>query len=314
MGSDSSLQNVYIPPHRRDGPYGVTRRETLVGRDGRSAVRTHFVDDAMASEREIYVSRRNNMELFMLHVDWLDQQEPDQIRGIAGSCPNCSESYYGLLDEGRLSLPLGGLRRYIDRRPSAVYFLRMEVVRSGIWSREQLRGALYTQHELGVCERAYRSIRPRVCGCDFGDPSNYSEADLEALRSAGIDLEFTAPEKAFLAGKVVPTGFRRRSPGAMERRNKRIKRDPIPVEKVPRKVAHKQQLPDANLRRHRPRTDRELRRKAWKQERQRLQFINGPYKEDRYWYFFRTRGKVYLSVHHRKGVGTHKSRYRHGDL
>jgi len=103
----------------------------------------------------------------------------------------------------------------------SVYECRMEIVRSGIYTREQLRGALFTQHELAVADRAFKDIRPRRCDCDFGPWEDLDDASKEALVACGYEPQIeTAVESQFVGGNPVPTGLRRRSRDAHRRRKR----------------------------------------------------------------------------------------------
>lgn len=293
-----SHTGVYIPPHRR-----VTRPHEDI------------LKDHGPNKTEYYKYTQEMWAYLRPLVDRLGDTVIDAVRVIDGTCGTCKEPYYGRLDEGKMTIPIGlkwridpSYKKYLygydsskgsmySRFGRSAYEVRMEIVRSGIWSREQLRGARFTQHELEVNDRSYCRIRPRVCGCHYGEYSNYSDAELEILQIAGVVPVMTEVEAEFVRGGPVRTGFRLRSKKALEQRAAKKA-----AKKVVGTVNNTKVDPVGSVSRRnrqgtsRPRTPRQLARKARKPYFK--EYIQGPYWYPQHWYFYRTRSCVYLSKHH----------------
>jgi hypothetical protein len=251
-------------------------------------------------------------------IDHLDGLEIEQFAQYDGTCSMCGEPFYGILDESRLTFPMGNLRSvrectyYIPttgqrvRGLRNVYEVRQEVVRSGVFSRTQLRGALFTQHELGVNDRAFLSIRPRRCGCDFGPWQDLDADSRSALLACGYVPPETEVETAFVGGSPVRTGFRLRSREAIARRRSRSRGVEVKVhgpesssdEKVRLKFHYrvpKHKGPRASKKKSHRRGGRPTAKQSYTPV-----FRDGflPFSHERkYWYFTRTRGRFYRSQH-----------------
>jgi len=299
---------TYVPPHRRYNRAGIPS--------------------------DSYVPPRQRDGPIKDFVDSLENKVIEATASYPGQCPTCNSPYWGVLDQKKASeygIPLGpkwkvvhNYRDYIYRRgvhrppgkeqfitilPSP-YEVRMQIVRSGLFTREQLRQGLFNQHELEISERAFRSIRPRVCDCSYGEPSD--DAMAAFLAEAGLDPSFleedhpleTEVETAFLAGVPVRTGFRRRSPESRVRRAVRRKQRLLEKNlspKIPTKPVDVGAMapPGKAKKRRQPRTARQMARKARRPYRKTyvsaLPCHSGRF--NKYWYFLRTRGRVYLSIH-----------------
>jgi len=191
----------------------------------------------------------------------LDGCDIEQMSWDLGSCPTCGSEKYGLLDESRVILPfpkgpfqgrtslhealvpLGGIvgdgaffttttgphvaetdsvaRRYASYTP---YMVIMDIVRSGMFTEEQLLGAegtdhyglVFSRHELEINAKAFKALRPETCDCTgWGTPrgSDFGE-EFNLPVEPGLDLE-----RDFVSGKPVRTGFRIRSPDARKARS-----------------------------------------------------------------------------------------------
>lgn len=193
---------------------------------------------------------RNNNTYLHRHCLVLEDEEIEQFAQYDGVCDVCHTPYYGILDESRLILPLGkGLTKFLFRNKIydgcslsydnssrslsnakgvialSNYEIRMDIVRSGLFKRDQLRGGLYTQHEMEVCDQAFLKLRPRRCDCHFGE---MTEEELDILRMCGIDptpdpCETTGVDDSFIESGPVRTGYRCRSPASRRARRKRSK-------------------------------------------------------------------------------------------
>lgn len=279
-------------------------------------------------------SRRTSIPLFKRLIKSLGDLEIDAVRPIDGVCPKCSFQYYGRLDEGRMSIPIG-LKWKIDpsytkylgyfdgefRRPP--YAVRQEIVRSGIWNRDQLGHFCFSQHELEVNDRSYCHIRPRRCDCDYGAPTGdeltgfYTPQELSMLREAGV-LPMLEVEEEFVLSNPVRTGFRRRSRAAILRRRRRAlkRRSSGPIEEIPRIVYRIDEilslrnhcvpvlaLPDIKYHR------KTMRASSWRNNMvkltihtcKELHYTRPAAHHTKYWYRYRKTGKWTCSTHHRYG-------------
>lgn len=162
----------------------------------------------------------------------LDRTDIEQFAQYEGVCTECGTPFYGILDESLVILPIGGISAFFEKRHGrglatstghvamvvsySVYEMRMEIVRSGLYTREQLSKGLFTQHELEVNDRQFKAIRPKRCDCDFGE--SYVEDPLtgEFTLVGGM----TQVDEEMLVSGPVRTGFRRRSPSAIKRRRR----------------------------------------------------------------------------------------------
>lgn len=170
----------------------------------------------------------------------LDSLDIEQFAQYDGICDICGTPFYGILDESKLIFVPGYLEKKVTpsfsyRRVGSdnhyevdfefnKYETRQLIVRSGLFSREQLSGlSLFTQHELEVNDKSFLHVRPKRCDCCFGSPelddlelgilAEFSDS-VDALRLRDADLDF-------ISGRPVRTGFRRRSAEAIRRRRKR---------------------------------------------------------------------------------------------
>lgn len=282
---------------------------------------------------------RANLDRFRSFIRKLESEEVELFASHTGVCDKCHSPYYGLFDESKATLPLGkGLysslwrgttggrivhpstgevipssSNWVNDDPyttsyssSRCYSMRQNIVRSGQWSREQLAGGLFTQHELEINDRSFMNVRPPRCDCDFGDEIDFDTGlPVSILTETQVDLDFQE--------SPVRTGFRLRSKEAMERR-KRSKRRLSPhvsphliVECYPR-VPKGFQVEDPYLM---PQPGKvislrfpkiKILRKNARRRPPKPRVIVGrhlPPKEGRkYWYFLRTRGKWNYSLHH----------------
>lgn len=145
------------------------------------------------------------------------------------------------------------------KRMITPYELRQLIVRSGIYSNEQLAGFRFTQHELEVNAKAFLERRCILkCACNSHDfvygfiPRNWDTSthneyeefwtpvDLEAHVRFLVDEEWreyskptplTGVESDFVAGNPVRTGYRVRSPEARQKRAQKRKK-PSPSDLV----------------------------------------------------------------------------------
>jgi hypothetical protein len=179
------------------------------------------------------------------YLGYLDSLEIQQFADYSGVCRKCSCPYYGILDESKLTLPMGAdttasmrtktikflgmgyhSRIVLPSQGRTVpvltegmgdYEIRQRIVNSGVFTREQLSGAAFTQHELEVSEKQFSAIRPKRCDCDFGSEPDFDMPVEEAIENMDV---YTHAETDFMSGKPVRTGFRRRSPSARRRRRR----------------------------------------------------------------------------------------------
>jgi len=299
---------------------------------------------------------RVEMTKILRLLDSLEGEEIEQFCSYEGECPTCFCPYYGILDEGRLTVSTGSdttvsmsfprerflgaflnaawyrdsdgrsnlrwLPPHLTRgrdlvRDHGPYGIRQRIVRSGIYTREQLQGAGFTQHEYEVNDLAFRHLRPRRCDCDFGE---YTDADLGPFFLPEESPLTTEVEQTFsgLGGsepRPVRTGFRLRSKKARVRRRRRSRRKPYvastaTVDGVPSELTLSEPttvglafLWKPSPRARKPRWYREnSRAKARKYFYSKCILVYPERKprkhEAKYWYFQRKRGRYYLSVHH----------------
>lgn len=144
------------------------------------------------------------------------------------------------------------LREIMGNSSYGAYELRQLIVRSGVYHSDQLSGLRFTEHELSVNAASFLAARSeyKECSCNglgYGltNPDRVME-DTPYLIQLGPDptleqvlalslLEserhipvtedndsslLTKVEKAFTEGKDIPTGRRKRSPEAQERRKR----------------------------------------------------------------------------------------------
>jgi hypothetical protein len=282
---------------------------------------------------------RANLGRLRSFVRTLESEEVELFAQHEGVCDKCHSPYYGLFDESKSTLPLGqGLWYAVFRNttggrvifpdsgkvvpyttnwvgadpdldsgydPNRCYTIRQNIVRSGQWSREQLRGGLFTQHELEINDRSFINVRPKRCDCFFGDEDEIDLASaIPILNETEVDLEFqTSP---------VRTGFRLRSKAALERRRHRRSRSSSPkphliVDCYPR-VPREFTVEDPYLL---PQTGKSIslkfpqigilrknaRRRSPKPRVIKARYLP-PKEKSKYWYYYRTRGKWNYSLHH----------------
>lgn len=282
----------------------------------------------------------SNRESLLDSLHQLDELEIEQFAQYDGVCHSCHSPYYGILDESKLTLPLGGVEAFFRRPVRGVaiassssgthydvgytsYEIRQSIVRSGLFSREQLSSVLrLNQHHLEVAEVSFRDIRPRRCECDFGE--SYTEDELLALALMDDPITDLMPVEAdFIAGKPVRTGFRRRSPDARLRRRHRAKKawlEPVRVIRtIP--IVHPKWvndnlgvvnntvlelvfnfLPPKSRQLHRSKPDKYKPALARKSPGGLIAPIPG---EKKYFYFLRKRRFCRLSAHHPLGGSHH---------
>jgi len=234
------------------------------------------------------------------------------------------------------------LRAVKGRCPYGGYELRQLIVRSGIYHSDQLSGLRFTEHELSVNNASYIAARSEYveCSCnglgygishpdrvmedpsyiaslgdpsfdmsEFGDvPSSFWEDVVVSNDNDSSAL--TKVEEAFLQGKDIPTGRRKRSPEARRRRAlkkaKPTKKKMVFVNTYPRVpkgfiVEDPYLLPQSGVPIHLEFPAGAL-RKGVKRRYPKPRVIVGrtlPAKEkSKYWYFLRTRSKWNYSLHH----------------
>jgi hypothetical protein len=182
---------------------------------------------------------RRDREQLKKAVVMLDVVEIEQCAQYTGLCPVCNTPYYGILDEAKVTLPLYNVGKYLLRDIDvldvevrkypdgyraefeySVYEIRMNIARSGLFTREQLRDLRMTEHELEVNERSFYNIRPKRCDCDFGE-ATLTDYETSLLRYATDPDVITDVEKDFILGKPVRTGFRLRSKEAIRLRRRK---------------------------------------------------------------------------------------------
>jgi hypothetical protein len=298
--------------------------------------------DACSDKAHKMAFSRANIKRFRSFVKGLETQEVELFAQHDGVCDKCHSPYYGLFDESKSILPLGAglwhalvrgasggrivhpstgrvipahssflddFRPDIDEGhyPHQCYSMRQNIVRSGQWTREQLAGGLFTQHELEINDRSFINVRPRRCDCDFGDEAFLDlDTPVPVLNETQVDLEFqTSP---------VRTGFRLRSKAARERRRSRPKktarsssRPPLVVECYPR-VPRNFIVEDPYFFPQRGKvislkfSQCGVLRKNARRRPPKPRVIVGrtlpPKEKSKYWYFQRTRGKWNYSLHH----------------
>jgi len=316
---------MYVPPHRRDGSAAQMNAAALENRQD-DIVRKHI------ARRDVRASSFGKL------IERLCVAEIEGFASYDGVCPTCCTPYYGILDEGKLTIPIStgsSIKKFLTTRASLEnvlhYEARMEIVRSGIWSREQLRGACFTQHELEVNDRAFLSTRPRRCDCDFGEYvddslTDYERAILAEFSSVEVPV-MTDLESEFVRNVPVRTGFRRRSPAALQRRSSRrsVSRGTVFEAFVPGgvnvpsemsipattvvlkfgfipKARKSAQFPKGNKKSPRRQRRSEFRRKMRKVRARKCYparvYDSPPHPGDsKYWYFYRKRGSWAPSFH-----------------
>lgn len=203
-------------------------------------------------------------EELILLARHLDALEPEQYVQYDGQCDRCGTPYFGILDEAKLLYPIGYLSKRLEHKTSrsevsktglifdlgySTYESKQLIVKSGLYCSEQLKSFKLTRpfskHELEVNERAFMSIRPKRCDCDFGSPKlDDVELGILAEFSDPVPTDLLqGPDLDFVSGRPVRTGFRLRSKEAIRRRRKKgskkdlvvadfissITRDVIPV-------------------------------------------------------------------------------------
>lgn len=194
---------------------------------------------------------------FLSYLRELESTEVQQFAEYGTICSLCNDFQYGILDESRMTLPLGNFVRVLENRYSAefdvtqrrvtvsrdsAYALRQEIVKSGLYTRAQLSAGHFTQHELEVAEASFYNLRPKRCSCAFGSPTSKDLAgafggegsprssldEYERMliaqfadedSSAAPDVQVEHPlDLDLIQGKRIRTGFRKRSPIARRRR------------------------------------------------------------------------------------------------
>lgn len=275
------------------------------------------------------------------------QEEIQQFADYDGVCDLCQTPFYGILDEGLLKVPLVGFIPALLRNRggsftvnhngqvtlstyrimTSVYELRQDIARSGLFTRSQLSSTgIFNEHELEVSERAFTSVRPSRCDCNFGSEPELNEEELLILAEFGASERvdgFSAVDSRFIAGETVRTGFRRRSREAIRRRRCRKRRGTesgtmvraIVPDSVPKEHPLAQVNPEPFLIKfkYRPRLSRDTVskrrltkaqrfRKPWHGRRRAETLVYpeefpAPHKT-KYCYFVRKRGCYHLSQHH----------------
>jgi hypothetical protein len=259
-------------------------------------------------------------------IDRLASVEIQQFAEGTGVCPVCGTETYRLLDESKISLPLEGYVESLHSRQGRnvpfrvllnnAYEATQDVVRSGLFSRDQLGDLHLTEHELEVAQGHFLTSRPVRCDCHFGSEPEYSEYELALLASQQVG-EMTPMDAVFASTGVRPrTGFRRRSKSAIARRRQRFRESRacrtdahvVPVIRYSIE-ALLQMRPNKVALRKLPQPKRRCRVKSvppWVvRKRNSMAYVVPllpPRKHHKkYWYFLRRRGYYYFSRHHPYG-------------
>jgi len=271
---------------------------------------------------------RHNRALLSSFLTRLDGFELEQFQSYDSTCGVCGEPHYGILDESLLTLPIQGIANFFRRRKGFdpdktvrygpglafsfgynAYEVRMNIVRSGMFTREQLSGMLFNQHELEVNDYSFKKIRPPRCGCMFGGDSD--QETLALLQSEGVPIMTQVEADRLIGNDPVRTGFRRRSPEARKRRSSRSASRVGTTVTVPSKgptgapcevtltfqdttvlVSN-----SARKRRNRAKGARLRRLEVYNARREQIPVISRPKADHRkYWYFLRKTGSYYLSL------------------
>jgi len=305
-------------------------------------------------------TRRDVLEIFEL-CEYLDSLQVYETFSSGNQCQTCFQTMVFSLDEGMILLPFpagafhgrtnlcgnihprqgGGLIalrtgprsfdesgyfRYASYTP---YMIIQDIVRSGMFTEKQLRGAgrfshLFSRHELEVNAKAFSLVRPERCGNCYHTGSVFSYQNRLNF-DLGFDIYgYSQPHVAepsqetvdtlHAAGKRIRTGFRIRSRAALARR--RHKR----VVKPTQYCLHGDCINDSSLKievkllytphgvdlrrckRFGNVLSRFYRRKEtrFRGHRPRVYVPNCvPFAHhSKYWYFLRTRGAYVTSVHH----------------
>jgi hypothetical protein len=238
-----------------------------------------------------------------------------------------------------------GLRELKGRCTYGGYELRQLIVRSGIYHNDQLSGMRFTEHELSVNAASYKAARSEYveCSCNglgygltnpdrvmedtpylilAGDPSIPSSFwDPVPVKDAvvGDDNDsslLTKVEKAFLQGKDIPTGRRKRSKKSLEKRKRRRSLSPedrrpkLVVECYPHvpkgfEVEEPYMLPCEGKAISLSFPQIGIVRKNARRRKPKPRVIRGrtlpPKEKSKYWYFLRTKGKWNYSLHNPYG-------------
>jgi hypothetical protein len=240
------------------------------------------------------------------------------------------------------------LREIVGSCAYGAYELRQLIVRSGVYHSDQLAGLKFTEHELSVNAASFLAARStfKECYCSgpgygltnpdrvmedppylvsLGDPTmdpDLYQAIQESLRETRYDFRekvdssaLTKVEQAFLDGRNIPTGRRKRSPGRRRDKGrdksalvrKADQKPPIIVECYPR-VPRGFVVEDPYFFPQRGKvvslkfSQVGVLRKNRKRRPPKPRVIVGrtlpPREKSKYWYFQRTRGKWSYSLHH----------------
>lgn len=220
------------------------------------------------SSRPLYSSADYYLEFALKDLDRLVSERRIHTEyALHRWCDVCRDRIIGLLDESRFQFVPGYLYKkwitpfnnefligYGTPRASilttenyySAYTMRQLIVKSGLYSNEQLAGYRFSQHELEINEQSFIDCRSVVtrCGCtptwwgyseyegaerapspDIASPSEVEEriarlAD-EEWASYRNHKSTTHVEDRFIGGQRTRTGYRRRSPEARIRRAKK---------------------------------------------------------------------------------------------
>jgi len=223
---------------------------------------------------------------------------------------------------GTEPLPTG---RYLSHTP---YELKMDIVRSGLFTEEQLRGAngqynrWLSRHEIEVSATAFKLVRPVTCITCRNIPLSglsphwgvlYNRAAHDFPARLGELPRLHTVDDLHVAGEGIRTGFRIRSRSArLRRRYRSVKKQtiyclhgdclldrslaiPVVLLYTPPRRSYPEKLSDW------------ARNKARRYRRTHISY-RGRYVATRpmghhrkYWYFLRKRGTFYVSKHHPYG-------------
>jgi len=191
-GDAVAKSTAYVPPFRRGESSKIESTRSLL----------HLSERKGLTDEEIHQKSQILSNLIL----YLDDLEPIRQVTLEQECSSCGSSI-GELDESKLILvpkSLGGslvkrFTRYDSLKQTTSTFIgadgifkvpalqggatylgsyevRNAIVNSGIWSREQLSGQHFSQHELEVNDRSFYHIRPHLCHEDVDEASFWREA------------------------------------------------------------------------------------------------------------------------------------------
>jgi len=129
----------------------------------------------------------NHMLRVVKYLDTLSQEKSIvQTIELEGECPDCGCPRHGHLDEARLKIVPGSLTRIFTAKQRfaylfgrdfkhrvntvqriGVYPMKQAIVKSGLFTEQQLKGCRFNQHELELNAQAFRDVRPFKCECNL---------------------------------------------------------------------------------------------------------------------------------------------------